>query len=96
MPAVQRLGDANDGGGVAGGGISSVRVNGRPIMVDNGSVSAHPPCGRRRTPPIHCAATTSGGSGTVRAGNIPVVYTGSTDTCGHTRAGGSSDVRVGA
>jgi hypothetical protein len=31
----------------------------------------------------------------VRAGGVPVVTTGCSDTCGHTRAGGSADVRAG-
>ena len=96
MPAVQRVGDADSAGGVASGGIDSVRVNGRPVIVDGNSVSAHPPCGQRRAPPIHCSAVTAGGSGSVRAGGIPVVYTGAGDTCGHARAGGSDNVRVAA
>lgn len=95
MAAVQRQGDANDAGGVASGGISSVRVNGRPIMVTGQSVSPHPCCGRKGCPPIHCSATTAGGSGTVKAGGISIVLTGDADTCGHARAGGSADVRIG-
>lgn len=95
MAAVQRQGDANDAGGVASGGISSVRVNGRPIMVTGQPVSPHPCCGQRRCPPIHCSATTAGGSSTVKAGGISIVLTGDADTCGHARAGGSADVRIG-
>ena len=94
MPAVQRVGDADGAGGVASGGVGSVRVNGRAVIVDGNSVSAHPCCGQRGCPPIHCSAVTAGGSGSVRAGGVPVVYTGAGDTCGHARAGGSSDVRV--
>ena len=30
------------------------------------------------------------------AGGIAIVYTGSSDTCGHARAGGSPDVRIAA
>jgi uncharacterized Zn-binding protein involved in type VI secretion len=96
MPAVQRVGDANDVGGVVQGGIASVRVNGKPISVLGDSVTPHPPCGQRKAPPIHCTASVSGGSGSVRAGGIPVDYTGVADTCGHTRAGGSDNVRVAA
>ena len=96
MPAVQRVGDADGAGGVASGGVGSVRANGRAVIVNGNSVSAHPCCGRKGCPPIHCSATTSGGSGTVRAGGIPVVYTGASDTCGHARAGGSDNVRVAA
>ena len=94
MPAVQRDGDANDAGGVASGGIGSVRVNGRPVTVVGNSVSPHPCCGRRGCPPIHCSAKTAGGSGTVRAGGIAIILTGDADTCGHSRAGGSGDVRA--
>jgi uncharacterized Zn-binding protein involved in type VI secretion len=96
MPAVQRVGDADGAGGVASGGVGSVRVNGRAVIVNGNSVSAHPCCGRKGCPPIHCSATTAGGSGSVRAGGIPVVYTGASDTCGHARAGGSDNVRVAA
>ncbi len=95
MPAVQRVGDADDAGGVITSGTDSVRANGRPLAVVGRSVSAHPPCGRRRAPRIHCHAATAGGSATVRAGGIPVVRTGDSDTCGHARAGGSDNVRVG-
>jgi uncharacterized Zn-binding protein involved in type VI secretion len=94
MPGVQRVGDANAVGGVVSGGISSVRINGRPVAVVGNSVSAHPPCGRRKAPRIHCHATAAGGSGTVKAGGIPVSLTGDSDTCGHARAGGSDNVRA--
>jgi hypothetical protein len=95
MPAVQRVGDANGAGGVATGGVGSVRVNNRPVIVNGNGVTAHPPCGQRRAPPIHCSASTAGGVGTVRAGGVAVVVAGAGDTCGHARAGGSGDVRAG-
>lgn len=95
MPGIQRVGDANGAGGVASGGVSSVRVNGRAVIVNGNGVSAHPCCGRRGCPPIHCSATTTGGVGSVKAGGIPIVVTGASDTCGHARAGGSGDVRIG-
>ena len=97
MPAVQRVGDANGAGGVAQGGVASVRVNGQPIIVYVNSVTAHAPWPQRRNNPHppHAAATTTGGNGTVKAGGIPVVTTGCADTCGHARAGGSGDVRAG-
>ena len=88
MPAVQRVGDADGGGGVAQGGVASVRVNGRPVIVNGNSVTGH-----GKGP--HGGPVTAGGNGTVRAGGIPVVTTGCADTCGHARAGGSGDVRVG-
>ena len=93
MPAVQRDGDANGAGGVVSGGVASVRVNGKPVTVNGNPVSAHAPWGRPHPP--HAAASTTGGNGTVRAGGIPVVTTGCSDTCGHARAGGSADVKAG-
>ena len=97
MPAVQRVGDANGAGGVAQGGIATVRVNGQPIIVNGNPVTAHAPWPQRRNNPHppHAAATTTGGNGTVKAGGVPVVTTGCADTCGHARAGGSGDVRAG-
>jgi uncharacterized Zn-binding protein involved in type VI secretion len=95
MAAAQRVGDTNSAGGVAQGGISSVRINGRPIIVSGNPVTPHPCCGRRGCPPIHCSATTSGGSGTVKAGGISIIRTGDVDTCGHPRSGGSGDVNIG-
>lgn len=93
MPAVQRQGDANGSGGVVTSGVASVRVNGRPVVVPGISVTPHPCCGRKGCAP-HCSAVTAGGSGTVRAGGRRVIRTGDADTCGHTRAGGSPNVRT--
>lgn len=95
MPGIQRVGDANSAGGVATGGIASVRVNGRPVVVNGNGVTPHPNCGQRRAPPTHCHATITGGSGSVRAGGIPIAVTGAGDTCGHSRSGGSPDVKIG-
>ena len=88
------MGDANTAGGVIINGVDSVRINGRPVSVVGNSVSPHPCCGQRRCPPIHCSATTIGGSGSVRAGGRSIIRTGDVDTCGHARAGGSADVMV--
>lgn len=97
MPGVQRNGDQNTGGGVAQGGIGSVRVNNKPIMIPGQSVTPHPPYGPKGqlTPHNDGSQQTAGGVGSVRAGNQPVVVTGDNDTCGHPRTGGSSDVRAG-
>jgi len=94
MPTVQRVGDANSAGGIATVGVASVRVNGRAIIVNGNPVTPHPCCGRKGCPPIHCSAVTTNGVGSVRAGGIPVVLTGCSDTCGHPRVGGSPDVRI--
>ena len=95
MPGIQRVGDANSAGGVATGGIASVRVNGRPVVVNGNGVTSHPNCGPRRASPIHCHATVTNGVGSVKAGGVPIVVTGAGDTCGHPRSGGSADVRIG-
>lgn len=96
MPAVQRNGDANSAGGVAQGGVSSVRVNGIPIMIPSQQVTPHPPYPRRgRNQHNNGSQKTAGGVPSVRAGNQPVVVTGDSDTCGHPRSGGSPNVRAG-
>ena len=96
MPAVQRQGDSNAGGGVANGGVASVKVNGRPIMIPGQSVTPHPPYPRRgRNAHNNGSTVTAGGVPTVRAGGQPVVVTGDADSCGHPRSGGSDNVRAG-
>ncbi len=96
MPAVQRDGDANAGGGVAQGGESSVRINGRSVMIPGQSVTPHPPYPRRgRNEHNNGGQATAGGVSSVRAAGKPIVVTGNADTCGHARAGGSPDVRIG-
>jgi uncharacterized Zn-binding protein involved in type VI secretion len=96
MPAVQRDGDSNAGGGVAQGGVSSVRINGRSVMIPGQSVTPHPPYPRRgRNEHNNGGQATAGGVSSVRAGGKPIVVTGNADTCGHARAGGSPDVRIG-
>lgn len=96
MPAVQRQGDSNSGGGVANGGVESVRVNNKPIMIPNQPVTPHPPYPRRgRNEHNNGSQKTSGGVSTVTAGGQPVVVTGNNDTCGHPRVGGSDNVRAG-
>jgi uncharacterized Zn-binding protein involved in type VI secretion len=86
MPAVQRVGDVDSGGGVITSGVGSVRVNGIPVSVNGSGVSPH----ARRHRPV-----TAGGVSSVRAGGIPINVTGNADTCGHARTGGSSNVSAG-
>lgn len=90
---VQRQGDANSAGGVITSGVSSVLVNGRPIAVPDLRVSPHPCCGARGCSK-HCAATTNGGSPSVRVNGRPVLRQSDKDSCGHTRNQGSPNVRV--
>lgn len=89
---VQRKGDANGGGGIVTSGDASVKINGRPAAHPGTSVTPHPPCSPKR--PLHCIAQTTGGSRTVRVNGKPLLLTGNKDTCGHSRAGGSPNVRA--
>lgn len=95
MPGVQRKGDPNSAGGTITSGVGSVKVNGRPIAVNGLSITAHPCCGQRGCPPVHCNAQTNNGVSSVKAGGKPVVVDGKADTCGHPRQSGSGDVRIG-
>ena len=88
MPAVQRVGDADSGGGVITSGVGSVRVNGIAVSVNGSSVTPHARKNKHR--PV-----TAGGVGSVRAGGAPVNVAGNADTCGHARTGGSSNVSAG-
>jgi len=82
---------------VAQGGVASVRVNNKPIMIPAQAVTAHPPYGPKgeRTQHNNGSQQTAGGVSSVRAGGQPVVVTGDADSCGHARVGGSGDVRAG-
>lgn len=96
MPAAQRDGDSNAGGGVAQGGVPSVRINGLPAMIPGQPVTPHPPYPRRgRNQHNNGSQSTAGGSGSVRVGGQPLIVEGDTDTCGHPRMGGSPDVKAG-
>lgn len=92
---VQRVGDANGGGGIATGpGHSNVLVNGRPALKPRTPFTPHIGCDPRN--PIHCfgVVAVSGNSSSVRANGQPLVLTGARDTCSHSRAGGSPNVRA--
>jgi uncharacterized Zn-binding protein involved in type VI secretion len=95
MPGIQRKGDPNSAGGVALGGVGSVQINGRPVVVVGTRVSPHSPWRNKKRHRPHAAPVTAGGVGTVRANGIPINVDGDVDTCGHPRVGGSSDVRIG-
>lgn len=88
MPAVQRQGDSDTGGGAVASGIGSVRTNGKPTAVIGLAVSFH---GKK----AHSGPQTAGGVSSVRVAGKPISVTGNADTCGHTRTGGSSNVRAG-
>ena len=88
MPSVQRQGDSDTGGGKILSGVGSVRTNGIPTATINLAVSWH---GKKQ----HASPQTAGGVSTVRVAGNPISVTGNADTCGHTRTGGSSNVRAG-
>ena len=88
MPAVQRQGDQDTGGGKILSGVGSVRTNGIPTATINLAVSKH---GKKQ----HAAAKTAVGVSSVRVEGQPISVAGNADTCGHTRTGGSGDVRAG-
>jgi uncharacterized Zn-binding protein involved in type VI secretion len=88
MPSVQRQGDSDTGGGKILSGVGSVRTNGIPTATINLAVSRH-----GKGP--HGGPQTAGGVSTVRVAGKPISVTGNADTCGHTRTGGSSNVRAG-
>jgi uncharacterized Zn-binding protein involved in type VI secretion len=88
MPAVQRVGDSDSGGGVVTSGVDSVRINNRVVSVNGSPVSPH------SSDPVHVPVTT-GGVASVKAGGRPINVAGNPDTCGHARTGGSENVRIG-
>jgi len=88
MPAVQRVGDVDSGGGVITSGVGSVRINGIPVSVNGFGVSPH--ARRNSHRPV-----TAGGVDSVMAGGSPINVAGNADTCGHARTGGSSNVSAG-
>jgi hypothetical protein len=90
MPSVQRKNDANDAGGTITTGAATVRVNNQSVSIDGSSVSTHP-----NNKPPHVSTVTAGGIATVRAEGKPINVTGNKDQCGHSRVGGSPDVRAG-
>jgi uncharacterized Zn-binding protein involved in type VI secretion len=95
MPAVQRVGDRNEAGGVILNGDNTVLVNGRAVAIQGASVSPHPCCGQRGCPPTHCNAKTQAKNSSVLVNGVPLIFTDDVDTCGHRRASGSPDVVVG-
>jgi uncharacterized Zn-binding protein involved in type VI secretion len=87
MPAVHRLGDQNDGGGVIEDvAQGTVYVNEQLASIDGSGVSGHD---------LHLPTVTANGSPTVFIGGIPVNRQGDEDECGHGRAEGSPDVFIG-
>jgi uncharacterized Zn-binding protein involved in type VI secretion len=95
MPAIQRVGDRNEQGGVILNGDNSVLINGRPVAIESAKVTPHPCCGQQGCPPVHCNAQTTAKTGTVLVNGKRIIITTDVDNCGHQRSGGSPDVSVG-
>ena len=96
MSGVQRVGDANLGGGVILLGEPTVLVNFRPIAVVSSPVSPHPPCGiPYPEPAMHCEAVTTTRMPKILANLVPITTSGTVDTCGHVRLLGSTNVIAG-
>ena len=96
MPAVQRVGDLNAGGGIAlGPGHDNVLVNGQPALRPNTPYTPHLGCGKGFNL-RHCAGVVGviGGATSVNANGEPLVVTGDKDFCLHARQGGSPNVRT--
>jgi hypothetical protein len=93
--AAQRVGDINLFGGVILNGDSSVQINGRAAAVTGSFVGPHYCCGLPGCSPLHCLALTIGRGSGVLVGGKPLVGAGDTDTCIHSRIGGSPDVLIG-
>lgn len=92
MAGVQRVGDANNLGGIITTTLqSNVFANNKLISVDGSTVSSHPPNNG-----LHITANcrTSAGSSNVFINNKKVTLTGRMDNCSHTRSGGSTNVFV--
>jgi len=92
MPKVVREGDKNDAGGRVIKGNKNFIIDGKPVSVDGSPVSPHKPCPKVKK---HCNAKTAQGTRLFLVDGIPVNVVGDKDTCGHSRAEGSSTFIVG-
>jgi uncharacterized Zn-binding protein involved in type VI secretion len=93
MPNVQRLTDANNGGGVLTSTPQDfVRVADELVAVVGAEGTAH---GSGDDEHVAGSWHAAGGSSSVRVGGAKVIRTGDVDSCGHTRVGGATFCRVG-
>jgi uncharacterized Zn-binding protein involved in type VI secretion len=92
QPAQRKTDLNNLGAAIAGVTDNKVKVNGLLLSTDGSSVQDHLPVDGVN---IHVNTKTANGSSTVNSGGVPVNRTGDADSCGHTRAGGSSNVNIG-
>jgi len=89
---VARLGDVNSAGGPIVSMVSKdVFINGKPAAMIASLVASHAPFKGPHKPPTSITS----GAQTVLVNNRPLAHIGSSTTCGHPIATGSSDVEVG-
>lgn len=94
MPNVIRRNDPNTAGGLANGSVATtVLVNGLPCAVIGTIITPHAPWGPPHPP--HDAATITSGVSSVLVEGKPIAIVGSSNSCGHTMAIGSPDVKAG-
>ena len=93
MAQLSRQGDENQTGGKIIRGAGTVFANGIAVGLHVSKMTPHAPWGRKPHPP-HNAASTTEGSPTVFAEGVPVLRTGSGNSCGHSIVEGSPDVNV--
>lgn len=87
---LSRKGDKNTTGGQLLRGASTVFCNNKPVALHVSKITPHSPTSQSQ----HKSASTTEGSPTVYAENVPVVREGSKNTCGHTIIEGSDNVFV--
>lgn len=92
MPELSRRGDRNTTGGRLVRGAATVFCNNIPVSLHVSPITPHAPWGPPHPP--HNRATTTNGSPTVFAENVPVVRVGSGNSCGHRIIQGSNNTFV--
>jgi|APCry1669191860_1035381.scaffolds.fasta_scaffold16610_2 hypothetical protein len=95
MPTVVTDGMPNVCGGIAQGGVPSVRVGGQSVMIPNQPVTPHYPYSIKPIC-IGSTVTVAGQNQTVRAAGQPIVVNTDSDNCQHLRSTGNPTVRIGA
>lgn len=90
MAQLSRKGDVNTTGGRIVRGAGTVFCNGIPVGLHVSPITPHAPFGKPHPP--HKAANTTDGSPSVFCEGVPVLRTGSGNTCGHKIVQGSDNV----
>lgn len=101
MPTVQVIGDANNAGGIITQvpSVAGIFAGDIAVAVEGSRGTGHPPCEGDIDPPdrIHCNLRwiTLSSRRDVTAGDIAIIVAGDSDSCGHVRVGGSSNIFIG-